>query len=102
MPRITVTVEDRHLTTLDALESEPGIDSRAEAVRRCITEHHRISDLEARVSELESELMHANSRIDSANTAIDTVERQQSLAERKARAGLVTKAKWALFGMDDE
>ena len=33
---------------------------------------------------------------------VRTVERQQSLAERKARAGLLTKTKWALFGMSDD
>ncbi|WP_227380229.1 hypothetical protein [Haladaptatus halobius] len=46
--------------------------------------------------------MAANSRIDASNELVERVEEEQSLARRKAEAGLVTRAKWTLFGMDVE
>lgn len=62
----------------------------------------RIEHLESENDRLQRQLVATNKRVDQHTELIRTVERQQSLAERKARAGLLTKTKWALFGMSDD
>ena len=74
------------------------------------TECDRLRDeYEEQIDELEREIerVHREKRLileqrEEHTELVNTVERQQSLAERKARAGLLTKTKWALFGMKDE
>ena len=40
--------------------------------------------------------------VDVTNELVAAVEREQTLSEKKAKAGIVTRAKWWLVGMDDE
>lgn len=61
-----------------------------------------IEDLKNENERLQRQLIATNKRVEEHTDLVRTVERQQSLAERKARAGLLTKTKWALFGMSDE
>lgn len=62
----------------------------------------RIENLETENERLHRQLAATNKRVDQHQELVRTVERQQSLAERKARAGLLTKTKWVLFGMSDD
>lgn len=73
-------------------------------------ECNRLRDeYEEQIEELEREIerTHREKRLvleqrEEYTDLVKTVERQQSLAERKAGAGLWTKTKWALFGMDTD
>lgn len=102
MPRTTVTLDDDHADILATVRSEHSLDSRAAAVRWCIGRHPELHEAESRVHELRTKLEAANSRIDASNELVRAVEREQTLAERRAKAGLGTKLKWAVFGMDED
>lgn len=67
------------------------------------------ADLEERVARLEAEneRLRREKRLileqrQEHTDLVRAVENDRTLAERKARAGLLTKAKWALFGMSDD
>lgn len=74
------------------------------------TECERLrDDYESEIKELEREIerVHREKRLvleqrEEHTELVDTVERQQSLAERKASAGVLTRAKWWLVGMSGE
>ena len=66
-----------------------------------------IEHKDARIRELNNKLAEAHSRIDTTNELVERVEGELTARERreqrerkKAEAGLVRKAKWAVFGMD--
>lgn len=107
MPRITVTITDDQAELLEEKTGEGGeYESKSEAVRSFIQEYERLS---GRVEELETEnqRLHRERRQlleqrEEHTDLVRAVESERTLAERRARAGLLTKAKWALFGMDDD
>lgn len=119
MEAITVRLEESTLESLDDEASEYGC-TRSEHVREVIRardEHDRIrNEYEMKLSEYENEiedLERENERLrrekrlvleqrEEHTELVDTVKEEQSLAKRKAEAGLWTKTKWALFGMDSD
>jgi|APHM01.1.fsa_nt_gi hypothetical protein len=93
--------------------------SDAEAVRECVRRSERLADVEAHVDELDTEVDRIRREL---NTEVGRLrrEKRQILAEREEKAelarqiknqrsaeqrlrkaGLVTRAKWLLVGMDD-
>lgn len=62
----------------------------------------QIADLERENERLQRQLIATNKRVEEHTELVRTVERQQSLAERKASAGVLTRAKWWLVGMSDD
>ena len=108
MTRVTTTLEDDQAEYLQQVKAEEDIDSDAAALRVCVERaamhedaQQRATELEARAEELRNELQAANRRIDSANEIVEYVEEEKSLEDRRRKAGLGTRAKWWLFGMDD-
>ena len=113
--RTTVALDDDLAAHVDA--QRPSADaSDAEAVRECVRRSKRLADAEAdiadlqaelagkdaRIDDLQRQLAAANRRIDVTNELVRAVEREQTLHEKKAKAGIVTRAKWWFVGMDDE
>ena len=111
--RTTVALNDDLAAHVDA--QRPSSDaSDAEAVRECVRRSKRLADAEAdiddlerqlaskdaRIDDLQRQLAATNQRIDVTNELVAAVEREQTLSEKKAKAGIVTRAKWAVFGMD--
>lgn len=113
MNRRTVGLEESQEETVERVKEERGLDSTAEAVRTIIDEYRehreRVADLEreleherARADDLRRQLKETRAREEEIGELVEYVETERSLQERKARAGLVTRAKWWAFGMDDE
>ncbi|WP_254547486.1 ribbon-helix-helix domain-containing protein [Halomarina pelagica] len=105
MQQITVRLPERTLAEVDREAAKAGA-SRSEYIREVLAsrddspEHEQeVEGLRTEVDRLRRQLAAANSRIDASNELVRAVEREQSLAERKAQAGLVTRAKWWLTGM---
>ena len=108
MPRITVTVDERHEQTL----SEVNPENQAEAVRTCIEEYERAQQLEAelqqrdaKMQDLENQLMQANSRIDASNEIVEYVENEmdtQDRQERRKQANIFRRAWWKLAGVPSD
>jgi uncharacterized protein involved in exopolysaccharide biosynthesis len=62
----------------------------------------KIESLEARVEDLQRQLAATNRRVDEHKELVEYVQEERSITQRRARAGLWTKTKWALFGMSDD
>jgi len=118
--RTTVSLDDELAEHVDAVRPQDA-ESDAEAVRECVRRSQRVDELNGRVDELETEIEHkqaridelnnklaeAHSRIDTTNELVERVEGELTARERreqrerkKAEAGLLTRAKWSVFGMD--
>lgn len=86
------------------------LQSEYEALQEEYTElHEELDEYEDRIEDLEreNERLRREKRLvleqrEEHTDLVKTVERQQSLAERKASAGVLTRAKWWLVGMADE
>jgi len=104
--RTTVTVTD------DALAAHvDGRDAQTDAgrVRACIERsqeldacRERVADLEQQVERLEREKRLILEQRDEHSQLVRAVEREQSLAEERAQAGLATRVRWWLFGRDGD
>lgn len=116
MVRATVTFDDHHNIVLEEVQKEETIDSKSGAVRHCIEAyeelhrlreelHHkdeRIDELQARIDDLRNQLATTNQRIDANNELVEHVREQRSITQRRAQAGVLTRARWWLTGMSDE
>lgn len=118
MQQITVRLAEDDIEELDAEADERG-DSRSEYIREIIASRHddaeevarlqaevadyedEVTHLQAKVDDLQRQLQQANTRIDASNELVEAVQQEQSLQRQKAEAGLATRAKWWLFGMDE-
>ena len=61
-----------------------------------------IESLEARIDDLQRQLAATNRRVDEHKELVEYVQEERSITQRRARAGILTKTKWALFGMSDD
>lgn len=109
MARVTATLDEDQAEYLATVREEADLESDAAAVRVCIDRAReyeaaqaRAEAAEARVEDLRNQLQAANQRIDAANELVEYVDEERSLEERRRKAGLATRARWWLFGMDDE
>jgi chromosome segregation ATPase len=78
-------------------DDEPGT---SKVVRHLLDEAAEVDELRNRVDELRGQLAAANSRIDAANDVVEYARGQQSLVERRASAGVLTRLKWWATGME--
>jgi len=105
--RTTVTLNDDLAAHVDAVRPQPDAPD-AEAVRECIRRSQRLADCRDRVAELETELERLRNekrqilqQREEHTELVRAVERERSIQERKAQAGLGQRVKWAIFGMGD-
>lgn len=113
MANLTIRAGDDLLAELDT-EAEDETDGNRAAYVRQLLENR--NECDERAAALESELADCRRECerlkrekrqildqrDEHRELVRAVEREQSLAEKRAQAGLGTKLKWALFGMKDE
>lgn len=117
MQNITVRLDEDLITTLEDEAAEHG-RSRSEHIRTIVATRHehdtehseyegRIADLKAENEQLRDQLAATNQRIDTTNELVEHVEeqrsiaaREQSITERRANAGVLTRTKWWLLGME--
>lgn len=101
MERLTVRVPEDLLEEIEDLADAEDV-STSEAARRLLRK-----GTEAEVLEQEAERLRREKRLileqrEEHTELVRQVRSDRTLAERKAQAGLLTKAKWALFGMSDD
>lgn len=87
-------------------EKERELDNRiaeieAEYATRIDGLERDLEHAEARNEDLQRQLAAANQRIDSANELVSAVETDMNYREKKAKAGILQRAKWWFTGMDD-
>lgn len=78
-------------------ERGPNVDERVQSVRDDLEQE--ITDLKRENDRLHRERRQILEQREEHDELVRAVEREQSLAERRAEAGFLTKTKWALFGM---
>jgi uncharacterized coiled-coil DUF342 family protein len=103
MERTTVSLRPRHLEQIEAAADELDDDDpgTSKVVRDLLDEAATVDEvrderdeLRNRVDELREQLAAANSRIDAANDVVEYARGQQTLVERRAQAGVLTRLKW--------
>ncbi|MEF8821957.1 MAG: hypothetical protein V5A52_06745 [Halovenus sp.] len=77
-------------------------------MRRCVERSQKLADCRDRVAELEQrvERLEREKRLileqrEEHTELVRQTERRQDIVERRAKAGLATRVKWAIFGMGD-
>jgi len=104
--RTTVTVSDDELVAhVDARDASTD----AGRVRACIERsqeldacRERVGDLEQEVERLEREKRLILEQREEHSQLVRAVEEQRTLERERAQAGLATRAKWWLFGRDED
>jgi len=106
--RTTVTLDDELAAHVDAVRAQAD-DSNAEAVRECVRRSQRLDECRDRVAELETEVerLQNEKRLileqrEEHTELVRAVEEERTLEQRRAEAGLATRVKWAIFGMDGD
>ena len=102
--RTTVRISDDALAAhVDARDAS----SDAEAMRECIRRSRELEECRERVARLEQEVdrLQSEKRLileerEEHSQLVAAVEQEQTLAEERAAASAVTRAKWWLFGRD--
>lgn len=107
MGRFSASVDDDLLERLDdyAEEHHDGVRSHAveELLERGLEYEDVVDerdDLEARLEDLRRQLAEVRSHEDDVEEIVEYVETERAIEERYRRAGLVTRAKWWITGMD--
>lgn len=122
MQKISFRIPDEVMEDIEAYEDEKDL-SRSEACRELISSafedergqsaddrlrsvreqyEDQIDDLEREIERLNRERRQILEQREEHDELVKAVEREQSLAERKAEAGLGTRLKWWAFGISDE
>lgn len=104
--RTTVTVTDDALVAhVDARDASTD----AGRVRACIERsqdleecRERVADLEQQAERLEREKRLILEQREEHSQLVAAVEQQRTLEQERAQAGLATRAKWWLFGRDED
>lgn len=113
MQKVAVTVEEEHLYELKAMEHLFNCDSRSAAFRRLIAEYNETrreyDSLKAEYEEVQTELEAVKNERrtlirdrEEKQELVKYVENERTDEQRWREAGLLTKARWSLFGMDDD
>jgi chromosome segregation ATPase len=98
----------RHARQLEAdvEELEATVAEREETIAALGVEleelEEEIAELETDVERLQNEKQQILQQREEHKELVRQVERERSLAERKAEAGLGQRLKWAMFGMGDD
>ena len=98
--RTTVTLDDALSDHVDTVRPSPDA-SDAAAIRACVRRSQELEQCRDRVERLEREERLILEEREEHSQLVAAVEREQSLAEERAQAGVVTRAKWWLFGRDE-
>lgn len=108
MKAITIRLEESTIESLDEEAAEHD-RSRSEHIREVIRARNEHDELRrwAERLEQENERLRREKRMildreQETTELVAEVRRDRTLAERKAEAGLLTKVKWALVGMDTD
>jgi len=113
MQKVTVSVEERHLDTLQERQEADDVNSRSEALRRILDEYEELSDeyedLHTRYEELQNDLGQERNRNrlileqrEEHTELVKYVQEERTQEQRWREAGLATRLKWQLFGMDTD
>ena len=111
MKRVTVSLEEEYVEAIEEFQEANDLDSRSEAVRRLLDAYE---DLNADYEELhkqyeeaqtEAERLRNEKRLilkdrEEKQELVEYVEEERTVEQRWREAGLATRLRWKVFGMD--
>lgn len=109
--RVTVSLGDDHLEALADFEDAHGVDSRSEAVRLLLDEYEELQadyeelntqceGLQNEVERLKREKRLILEEREEKQELMEYVEDERTAEQRWREAGLTTRLRWKVFGMD--
>ena len=111
MKRVTVSLEEEHVETIDDFQEANDLDSTSEAVRRLLDAYEDLQtdyeDLHTDYEELQTEVERVKNEKrlileerEEKNELVEYVEEERTVEQRWREAGLATRLRWKVFGMD--
>ena len=113
MKRVTVSLDESHLDTLDEIEAAQDVDSRSEALRRLFEKYEQLQaeyeELHTEYESLQKELQQEREKTKQVleqreeNTElVKYVQQERTQEQRWREAGITTRLRWRIFGMDSD
>lgn len=124
MNKVTVSLEEAQLERLEEIQNNGEANSRSEAVRRLFAQYDQLQEeYENSVQQYESELEELEEKISSLQSDLERerektkrileqreentelvkyVQEERTHEQRWREAGIGTRLKWRLFGMDTD
>lgn len=105
MTRTSVNLSEKEDSIIEDLTGEKGpYDSRSEAVRECVQSyvqlHNEIEELHNKIDRLEREKRMILEHREEHTELVESLQREESRQDRLAKAGILTRARWWLTGMN--
>ena len=106
MGRITFTADEQHEKVVESVQAEKDVESKSEAIRKCISRYeelqHEVDELETEVNRLKNEKRLILEDREEKAELVNYVEQERTAEQQWREAGLGTRLKWKLFGMDSD
>ena len=113
MKKVTVSLEEAQLERLEEIQQDGDANSRSEAVRRLFAKYDQLQEeyeqLHTKYESLQSELEQEREKTkrilqqrEENTELVKYVEQERTHEQRWREAGIGTRLKWRLFGMDTD
>jgi len=113
MKKVSVSLEDDHIATIDDREDRDDISSRSEALRSLLDELEALreeyddlrvdyDELEKRCTRLEREKLLILEQREETTELVKYVKDERTAEQKWREASIGKRIKWRLFGMDSE
>jgi hypothetical protein len=101
MGRFSASIDDEVLEDLEEHAERKHDGNRSAAVEELIERGLRFDDVVQERDRLDRQLKQLIEQRETSDELVEYVEHERSLQERRARAGLMTRVRWFVTGMDD-
>jgi len=106
MKRVTVSLEEPQLDTLDEIQEEENIDSRSEALRELFRRYEELNQeyetLHNQYEESEQKLKKVLEQQEEHTELVEYVQDERTAEQRWREAGIGKRLKWKIFGMETD
>jgi metal-responsive CopG/Arc/MetJ family transcriptional regulator len=113
MKKVSVSLEESHVEAIDDRQESEEISSRSEALRAILDGYEELQqeyeDLRTEYEDLETELERVKNEKrliledrEEKQELVKYVEDERTAEQKWREAGLGTKLKWKVFGMDND
>jgi len=113
MQKLTFSLEQEQVETINEYQNENDINSRSEALRRILAEYEQLNDeydqLHTEYEELQQQLQQERNKTkqvleqrDENRELVKYVQDERTMEQKWREAGIGQRLKWRIFGMDTD
>lgn len=103
MVRMTVSVNESDAAMIEALAGDDGpYESKSAVMRECIHRYDEVEELQQTIERLENEKRLILEHREEHTDLVEAVQRDKTITEQKAHAGVLTRLRWWATGMPDK